>query len=294
MNKKIKGAKMKVVLPEQKVFSKKQLAIYITIVTVCIISVIIAFYVQFYARIDIGRFVGIEAKTEFGNKTEEQIEEIKAKFEQIFTNTIENEEGQDSKKKETNQPLVYTKTQRKENKLNDYDIEVNIPYINIDNPKIDEYNKEIESFVEKTNQVLESQNKNTIYTVEYVANVYDDILSLIIRSNLKEGNSAQRVIIQTYNYDLRNNKEITLDKILNIENLDQDEIQQKIKNEIEIAQKKVQDLSNLGYNIYSRNISSNKYSIEGTKEFYLTNDTLYIIYAYGNESFTSEMDLIVI
>ena len=285
---------MKVVLPEQKVFSKKQLAIYITIVTVCIISVIIAFYVQFYARIDIGRFVGIEAKTEFGNKTEEQIEEIKAKFEQIFTNTIENEEGQDSKKKETNQPLVYTKTQRKENKLNDYDIEVNIPYINIDNPKIDEYNKEIESFVEKTNQVLESQNKNTIYTVEYVANVYDDILSLIIRSNLKEGNSAQRVIIQTYNYDLRNNKEITLDKILNIENLDQDEIQQKIKNEIEIAQKKVQDLSNLGYNIYSRNISSNKYSIEGTKEFYLTNDTLYIIYAYGNESFTSEMDLIVI
>ncbi len=285
---------MKVVLPEEKALNKKQLAIYITIVIVCIISVIIAFYVQFYARIDLGRFIGIETETEFGNKTEEQTEEIKARFEQIFTNTIENGEGQDNKKKEIDQPLVYTKMQRKENKLDYYDIEVNIPYINIDNPKIEEYNKEIESFVEKTNNILESQNQNIIYTVEYVANVYDDILSLMIRSNLKEGTNAQRIIIQTYHYDLRNNKEITLDKILRMENLNQSDIQQKINNEIEIAQKKVQDLSDLGYTIYSREVSSDRYNIENATEYYLTNNTLYIIYAYGNETFTSEMDLIVI
>lgn len=285
---------MKVVLPEEKALNKKQLAIYITIVIVCIISVIIAFYVQFYARIDLGRFIGIETETEFGNKTEEQTEEIKARFEQIFTNTIENGEGQDNKKKEIDQPLVYTKMQRKENKLDYYDIEVNIPYINIDNPKIEEYNKEIESFVEKTNNILESQNQNIIYTVEYVANVYDDILSLMIRSNLKEGTNAQRIIIQTYHYDLRNNKEITLDKILRMENLNQSDIQQKINHEIEIAQKKVQDLSDLGYTIYSREVSSDRYNIENATEYYLTNNTLYIIYAYGNETFTSEMDLIVI
>lgn len=285
---------MKVVLPEEKALNKKQLAIYITIVIVCIISVIIAFYVQFYARIDLGRFIGIETETEFGNKTEEQTEEIKARFEQIFINTIENGEGQDNKKKEIDQPLVYTKMQRKENKLDYYDIEVNIPYINIDNPKIEEYNKEIESFVEKTNNILESQNQNIIYTVEYVANVYDDILSLMIRSNLKEGTNAQRIIIQTYHYDLRNNKEITLDKILRMENLNQSDIQQKINHEIEIAQKKVQDLSDLGYTIYSREVSSDRYNIENATEYYLTNNTLYIIYAYGNETFTSEMDLIVI
>lgn len=285
---------MKVVLPEKKALNKRQLAIYITIVIVCIISVIIAFYVQFYARIDLGRFIGIEMETEFGNKTEEQAEEIKAKFEQIFTNAIENGEGQDNKKKEIDQPLVYTKMQRKENKLDYYDIEVNIPYINIDNPKIEEYNKEIESFVEKTNNILQSQNQNIIYTVEYVANVYDDILSLMIRSNLKEGTNAQRIIIQTYTYDLRNNKEISLDKILRMENLNQVDIQQKINNEIEIAQKKVQDLSKLGYTIYSREVSSDRYNIENATEYYLTNNTLYIIYAYGNETFTSEMDLIVI
>lgn len=56
--------------------------------------------------------------------------------------------------------------------------------------------------------------KNVIFTVEYVANVQDDILSLMIKSNLKEGSNAQRIIIQTYNYDLRNNKEISLERVL--------------------------------------------------------------------------------
>ena len=32
------------------------------------------------------------------------------------------------------------------------------------------------------------------------------ILSIAIRSILKEGNNAQRTIIQTYNYDFKNNK----------------------------------------------------------------------------------------
>lgn len=285
---------MKVVLPEEKAFNNKQLAMYIAIVIVCIISIIIAFYVQFYARIDIGRLLGFESESRLGKKTEEQTQQLKVEFEQIFTNSIENDEGQDNKKKDTNQPLVYTKTQQKESKLNSYDIEVHIPYINIDNEIVEEYNKEIEDFVNKSNSILESENRNTIYTVEYVANVQNDILSLMIRSNLKEGSSAQRVIIQTYNYDLRNHKEITLAEVLKIENLDKDEIQQQIKSEIELEQKKVESLKNLGYNIYSRNPSSDVYTIENSKQFYLANDTLYVIYAYGNETFTSEADLIVI
>ena len=88
---------------------------------------------------------------------------------------------------------------------------------------------------------------------------------------MKEGSSAQRVIIETFNYDLKNNKEVTLEEVLKIENL-----------------------KNLGYNIYSRDVTSNIYNIENTKEFYLTANTLYVIYAYGNGTFTSEMDLIVI
>ena len=229
-----------------------------------------------------------------GKKTEEQIELLKSEFDQIFTNRIENGEGQDNKKKDDSKPLVYTNIEGNSSKLNSYDIKVHIPYINIDNEMIEGYNKEIEDFIGKTSDILESQNKNIIYTVEYVANVHNDILSLMIRSNLKEGTSAQRVIIQTYNYDLRNNKEISLEEVLRIEDINSSELQGKIKNEISVEQKKVEDLKNLGYNIYSRDVTSSSYKIENSKEFYLTNDTLYIIYAYGNDTFTSEMDLIII
>lgn len=285
---------MKVVLPEKNKIKKRQLILYIVIMVVCIISVIIAFYVQFYARIDIGRLIGFDTQGEFGKKTEEQIALLQTEFDQIFTNRFENPEDAETKKIEEDKPIIYTKTEKKESKLNSYDLEVYIPYINIDNTIIETYNKEIEQFVNKTNSILQSQNKNTIYTVEYVANVQNEILSLMIRSNLKEGSSAQRVIIETYNYDLRNNKEITLEEVLRIQGLNNLDIQKKIQNEIETEQRKVEDLKNLGYNIYSRDITNDRYELKNTKQFYLTENTLYIIYAYGNETFTSEMDLIII
>lgn len=289
-----KGVNMKINLPEKDRWSKKQVAIYIIIAMICIGAIVVAFYVQFYARVDLGSLMGMEKEIKIGNKTEEEAETKKEEFEQIFTNSIENEQGQENKKKEKEKPLVYTKTEKKESKLNRYDLEVYIPYINIDNPQIEKYNKEIETFEKKVERILQSQNKNTIYTVEYVANVQNDILSLMIRSNLKEGASAQRVIVETFNYDLRNNKEITLEEVLKIEGLEKSVIQAKIKNEIEGEQKKVEDLRKLGYNIYPRDVSKDRYQIENTKVFYLTHDTLYVIYAYGNETFTSEMDLIVI
>ena len=141
---------------------------------------------------------------------------------------------------------------------------------------------------------MESENKNIIYTVEYVANIQDDILSLMIRSNLKEGTSAQRVIVETYNYDLRNNKEISLEEVLDIEYVDKDLVQDKINDKIATEQRQVEDLKALGYNIYSRDTSSDEYKIENSKIFYLTDNVLYIIYPYGNENYTSEMDLVVI
>ncbi len=285
---------MNVMLPNEEKMKWKRLIIYVTIMVICIIAVIIAFYVQFYARIDFGTLMGIYSN-KYGDKSEDQIQILKAEFDEIFTNNIENEEGQDSKKKEKDKPLIYTELSKKESKVNSYDVEVYIPHINIDSEIIDAYNQEIEEvFANKTESILKSENQNSIYTVEYVANVEYDILSLMIRSNLKEGSSAQRVIIQTYNYDLRNNKEISLEEVLKVKNINISQTQEKINSEIESAQRKVQELKDLGYNIYSRNLSNEIYQIENSKEFYLTDQTLYIVYAYGNDTFTSEMDLIVI
>ena len=160
---------------------------------------------------------------------------------------------------------------------------------------MEKYNQEIEKvFADMARTVLQSENNNAVYDVQYVANVQDDILSLMIKSNFKEGNKPQKVIVQTYNYDLRNNKEITLGEILKIERLDENTVQSKIKSEVQTEQKKAQDLKSLGYNIYSRDVNSDIYSIEKSTEFYFADDVLYIIYAYGNEAATSEMDIVIL
>lgn len=287
---------MNITLPERNGIGKKQIIIYISIITICIICIIVAFYVQFYARINIAEMIGLKKEEKLGNKTEEEIATLESGFDQIFTNSIENESGEgNSSREDSSKELVYTKYKKKETKVNSYDLEINIPYINIDNDIIKKYNEEIDNvFVSKARSILESENTNTIYTVEYVANVQNGILSLMIKSNLKEGSSAQRVIIQTYNYDLRNKKEISLEEVLDIERMDKKQMQQKIKLKIEEAEKKVEDLRELGYNIYNRDISSDMYNIENATEFYLNKDALYVVYAYGNETFTSEMDLVII
>ena len=287
---------MNVVLPEKNRIKKKQLFIYISIIIICIISVIIAFYVQFYTRIDIAKFIGISQKDGLGSKTEEQQQTIKSEFNTIFNNTITNDnDTNNSKKEEADKKIVYTKYEKKETKLNSYDLEVHIPHINISGEVVEKYNQEIENiFVDMAKKVLQSENNNVIYTVEYVANIQDDILSVMIKSNLKEGSKAQKVIIQTYNYDLRNNKEITLAEVLKIEQLNENDVQNRIKTDIQTEQKKAQDLKSLGYNIYSRDINSDIYSIEKSTEFYFTGNTLYIIYAYGNQMATSEMDIVIL
>ena len=122
----------------------------------------------------------------------------------------------------------------------------------------------------------------------------ENILSIIIRVNLKERASAQRVIVETFNYDISKDKEITLEQFLARVGLSKTEVQIKIQEEIEKEQKNVNDLKQLGYNIYSRNTSSNIYKLENTKEFYISENILYIVYAYGNDGFTSEMDLVVL
>lgn len=286
---------MNVNLPNQFKISKKSLIIYTSIIIICIIAIIVAFYVQFYARIEISSLIGITTKEEFGGKTEEEIEELKAGFTDIFNNSLDSEEvDYTNKKEDASKQLVYTKYDVKESKLNSYDMGIHIPYINIRSDIVNKYNQEIEDiFVKAAREILNTEDRNIIYTVEYVANVHDGMLSLVIKSNIKEGTNAQRVIIQTYNYDLRNNKAISLDEAIRIKKLERNEVKETISKEVKLEYQKAQDLKELGYNIYERDLSSDMYEIEKSTEYYITNDTLYIIYAYGNSNLTSEMDLII-
>ena len=269
---------MNVTKPEKMKISKKTLIIYIAIVLVCLMALLVSFYVQFYKRIDLSKLVGINQAESFGNKSEDEKIELESDFFKLLSNTIDNKEGDYNNKKENlDKELVYTTFEKKETKANSYDLEVHIPEINIKSEVVDGYNKEIkEIFVDFVDKILQSENRNVIYTVDYTANIQNGIVSVMIHSNFKEGTKAQKVIIKTYNYDLRNNKELKLQEVVGFEQLNENKIQDMINTKIETEQKKVKDLEGLGYNIYNRDIKNDIYKIENTEEFYMTEDVIYI------------------
>ena len=84
-------------------------------------------------------------------------------------------------------------------------------------------------------------------------------------------------------------------EILENRGLDANAVNKKIKTEIQQATKDAQSLSQSGYNVYQRNPDDDIYDIDNSNTFIQgPNGELYIIYAYGNSNYTSEMDVIQI
>lgn len=224
---------MNVTLPDNKL-DKKSKIVYASIIAICIISIIIVIYIQFFDGKTVTTVGYLKGKSEI------DYENLKAEFNNIYTNSLKNyNDKYDKLKSDTSKELVYTGYTKDVTENNSYNINVQIPYINIKNSTIDGYNEEIKNlFEKKAEDILKTKNKNTIYTVEYNACVEDGVLSIIINANLKEGSSAQRVIIKTYNYDLDTNQEINLSQLLKGESVDTSYAQSKINEEIEVEQKK--------------------------------------------------------
>lgn len=282
---------MNLELQEKEKLSKKTITIYTIIAIICIIAIFVVIGVQVLGNDVIDNLFGINKLTK---RTEQEEAELKANFENIFNNQIEEKENYETKKIDKNQKIVYTSYQ-KEEKNNSYELNVNIPYINIKNSTVQNFNKEIkDTFEKKSEEILQTTDKNIIFTVKYTANIENDILSLIIYSDLKQELSAQRTIIQTFNFNLENNKELTLNETLNIYDINKNDVQNKINKDIQEEQRKSEELIELGYNVFSRNIKSEIYNIENIKEYFIYNNNIYIIFAYGNDQMTSEMDLVII
>ena len=63
---------------------------------------------------------------------------------------------------------------------------------------------------------------------------------------------------------------------------------------MQLANEEAENLKRLGYNVYTRDLTSSIYKLENTDNYMLGADNkLYIIYPYGNANFTDEMDVIV-
>ena len=285
---------MNVNLPKKAKISVKAVIIYAVSIITCIIAVIIAGLSIYYGSDELDRLITIGGSSLTQSDQDYQL--LVSNFDDVFQSQLEEYTTDvNIKKIDEGQELVYTYYTKDENKKNSYDLNLNIPYINIDNETIAAYNEEIrQTYEEKAESTLQTENENIIYTLQYEATIENDILSLIIRANLKEGSSAQRLIIQTFNYDLKNNKEITLEELINLKELNVREVQNKIDEEITSEQQRVEDLKSLGYPIFERNPEDEMYKIENSQDFFVKDGNIYIIYAYGNENITSEMDLVIV
>ena len=218
-------------------------------------------------------------------------------FNNIFENKVNYQNNQINVSKEKyDKELVYTIYSNQEVKENFYELNVNIPYVNIDNENVKKINTEISNlFYNKAINVLSETDKNIIYDVSYKAYVNDNILSLIIKATLKESNNPQREIIKTYNYNLSSNEELDINKILESRNVSKEYAQSKIYETINNASDNANKYNQLGYSKYLRDINDSMYKIENTKCYFLgENKAIYVIYPYGNSHYTSEMDLLVI
>lgn len=282
---------MNLELPEKEKIPKRRIIMYVIILLICVIAVIVVVGVQILGNDVVDNMFGINKITK---RTEEEEASLKANFENIFDNQIEDKGEYKIQKVKQDENLVYT-NYTKEDKNEKHEIDVNLPYININNEETDNFNKEIENtFKGKAEEILKDSNQNIIYIVKYKAYVENNILSLVIYSDLKQNTSAQRVIVQTFNVDLKENKKLTLEDVIDSFDLKKADVQNKINIDIQKEQKKSEDLIKLGYNIFSRDINSDIYKVENASEYFVYNNNIYIIFAYGNKRITSEKDIVII
>ena len=249
---------------------------YITIILICIISVIVAICIQ--TNEDKEQDPSVLPQSEETLK-----KEAKEKFTDIFKNKVNYMENNSYKitKSASDKEIVYTGYSVQENKVSDYEIDVHVPYINIVSDTANKFNEEIKNtFENKTKSVLNTKNNAIIYNVNYSAYVTNNILSIVVRSILREGDNPQRDIIQTYNYDLVNDKEYTMENFLELKGLSKQQVNQKIRGEIKLVQENVSQMKALGYNVYERDPDSEIYSINNVTEYFIGKIITYILYLH--------------
>lgn len=297
---------------------KKPIILYVIITIICVIALIMGIYYQFFKSNtqDVGSQGNI-----LPDRTEEETtqtqEQLKSEFNELFTNKLDKKgfNTTNIEKLDNNKDIIYPITMVKNEAS--YEMDLNIPVFNIKGDVPTGFNNTTQqTFINKANQIMEGTNSssqntsnvenegNTItidtntntrvlYNVSYQAYINGEILSVIIKSSLKEGNNPQRVMIQTYNYNLSTKQIVELSDIIESYGLTEDEINTQVKQVTEEAAAQEEVLASAGYETYKRDLSSPIYQIANIHTFFLgANGELYIIFAYGNNNYTSEMDII--
>lgn len=273
----------------------KRIIIYTIIFIICIICLGIGIYAQFfykYGQEDVFLTGMVSQET----VSEEMYQDLKNDFDTIFNNRVnENADVDTLIIEDETKDAVYTKQTIEETAPGRYDININIPYLNLALDGVDKINEEINSiFGTKYQEIISNSNVYTIYNVNYASYINDNIISIVIKATLKEGQNSQRVIIKTYNYDIQKEAVASLEELVNLKGLKLENVQKKIRNEIEKVYNENLAFEKAGYTVYQRDKQSSIYEINNTDTFFLgINKYLYILYPYGNTNFTSEIDIVL-
>lgn len=282
---------MNVILPEKEKMKKRTIIIYSIATITCILAILLIVGNQILGKDIINSIFKID---KIINKTEQEEASLKANFNNLYDNKLTNNNNINVSKEDETKDIIYTNYEKSVTTSNN-EINVILPYINIKNSKIKSWNDEINNtFKIKAEQILQNEHVKTVYSTKYTANIENNILSVMIYAELKENSGAQRTSLKTYNFNLETNKELNLQDIIKIYNLDSKQVQNKINSDIKKENEKAQELIDLGYNVYKRKMQDETYKIENSNEFFIKNKNLYIIYPYGNNENTSVIDIIVI
>ena len=282
---------MKLELPKKQKMPKRMKITYIVLICICALAISVAIGTQILGNDVVDNIFGLNKITK---RTEEEEAALKVNFESLLDNTLLDKGNYTVQKNNQDKEIIYTEYSKQEKKDN-HELDVNLPYINIKNEELNKFNKEIKNTFEgKAEEVSQNTDENILYTVKYKASIKENILSLIIYSDLKQSSSAQRVIVQTFNYDLSQNKTLTFEDAINEFKLKKNEVQTKINTDIQNEENKSEELIKLGYNVFSRDTKSDIYKVENISEYFIYNNNIYVIFAYGNDKMTSEKDIVII
>ncbi len=274
---------------------KSRVVFFVIVALICIVALGLGIYIQFfYQYSDTDPFmIGIHIGAK---KTAEEYTLLKNNFNEIFMNDLKvNSEEIDVNKLEEEKELTYTAYHLVNEDETYYSVDAQIPIINIDSEEIQKVNAEIKNeYYNKANSVMRQSEGNIIYKVSYASYVNADYLSVVIKAILKEEGKSEKVSIKTYTYSMTKQKLVSLQDLIELKQSTSEEVQKNINTEIKKAYENAQIIASEYGTLYERDLNSDMYKIENSKVYFLTDEGyVYIIYPYGNDAYTNEMDIVI-
>ena len=227
---------------------------YTVIIIFCIVAIGIAVYAQFFVKEPVQDAYGNDI-TAGGNIVTTQ--DINQSFLDLFTNEFYgNYDESKVTKLDNEKEIVYTFYSDNQTVEGKYSMNINIPVINIQGDVVTEFNNLTQSiFVDKINAIMAGNEAYTIYNLDYTSYINNNILSLAIKATIKEGDNPQRVIVQTYNYNLETNEKVTVKDILEDRDIDETVVENRIKTVVQNAINDANKMAESGYTVYQRDIN---------------------------------------